>query len=143
MSKIHKGDYWKNINRSMNDFSDPLTSHILNSLNSKVQEYNSLFNTNFQVFESVRSMDRQLRLIAGGTSWANPAYSPHPQRRAIDFAELINKVWHWAENKLKKLWNWLKDNFKYWRYLRTGGSFKNVSDFPHYEIRRDLWVNWQ
>ena len=143
MSRTNPLDLWCNIYRRMDNFSDPITEEVLNSLNNKVQEYNKLFGTNFQVFESGRSIARQLHLVAGGTSWANPDRAPHPEKRAIDFAELSEGVWYWNEDKLKALWTWLRDNFDQWKRLRTGGSFKHVSDFPHYEIRRDIWLTWQ
>ena len=143
MSKIHKGDYWKNIDRSMDNFSDSKTQELLNALNNKVQEFNRLFGYNFQVFESNRSLDRQLRLIRNGRSQANPEYSPHVQKRAVDYAEFREGSWYWERDKIRKLWSWLKENFEQWPYLRTGGSFRTFLDLPHYEIKLKHWVNWQ
>jgi len=98
MNKIHKGDYWSKMNRSMN-FSDTLTAYIMNLLNSYVQQYNNIYNRNFKPFETDRPEDRQRRLVGIGRSWvANIKRAPHVEKRAIDYAEWVlrNDKWIWV-----------------------------------------------
>lgn len=139
--KIHKGDYWSNIERSVDALSDYTTRYIFTMLDEHVQIYNDKFNTSFHIFESKRKVDRQKRLVGKGKSWvANIKKAPHVQGRAVDYAEYKDKIWVWEDKELRKLHTWLKENFPLFKLLRTGGDFKNVSDLPHYEIKRKIWI---
>ncbi len=146
MSKIHKGDYWSNIYRGMN-FSDPMTAYILNLLDGYVQQYNNIHDANFKAFETDRLKDRQRRLLGFGRSWvANISRAPHVEKRATDYAEWVLRgdewIWVWEDKELRKLHTWLKENFPLFKLLRTGGDFKNVSDLPHYEVKRKIWIEY-
>jgi len=134
---------WKNIYRGFDKFSDKKTLIIFQSLWLKLQEYNMLFDTHFDYFETTRCIERQILLLKNGKSQvAHADLAPHVKGRAIDIAELVNGVWKWDNDKLRLLHDWLEENFIYFDMLRTGGNFKNFSDLPHYEILKTVWIGY-
>ena len=139
---LDKGDKWSQMYQSLYDLSDIKTISIFKEMMIVVNQFNKINSCNIQIFETRRAMKRQLRLIRIGNSQANPNYAPHPQGRAIDLVNKKGGVWLWDNILLKKLNDYLAKNFKYFYLLRTGRDFKNFVDWPHYEIKRSTWNNW-
>ena len=137
-----KGDCWNCVYRSLDDLSDRKTKVIFESLLEFVDKFNKKYHKNMKIFETRRALKRQIRLIGKGKSQVNLKFAPHVQGRAVDFAEYKNGVWTWNDKDLKNLNDYLHDNFPGWRLLRTGRDFKHFVDWPHYEIKRDIWESW-
>jgi hypothetical protein len=142
MTYLDKGDCWNCVYRDLNDLSDRKTKAVFEALLEFVDRFNKKYNKNMKPFETRRALKRQIRLIGKGKSQVNIKYAPHVQGRAIDFAEFKNNVWLWNEKDLKNLNDYLHDNFPGWKLLRTGRDFKHFVDWPHYEIKRDIWESW-
>ncbi len=138
-----RGDSWKAMRRNLNELSDIKTMSVFNNLLFYVKQFNQKENKNMQIFEAVRPIQRQKRLLGSGKSQVNLKFAPHVQRRAVDFAELKNGVWVWNSKDLERLNDYLFENFPQWDLLRTGRDFKNFVDWPHYEIKRSIWKGWQ
>ncbi len=138
-----RGDGWIVMRRNINELSDIKTMSVFNNLLFYVKQFNQKENKNMQIFEAVRPIQRQKRLLGSGKSQVNLKFAPHVQRRAVDFAELKNGVWVWNSKDLERLNDYLFENFPQWDLLRTGRDFKNFVDWPHYEIKRSIWKGWQ
>ncbi len=138
-----QGDSWKAMRRDLTELSDIKTMSVFQNLKLYVEKFNQEYFKNMQIFEVVRPIERQKRLIRSGKSQANIKLAPHFERRAVDFAELKNGVWLWNDKNLKALNDYLYENFPQWHLLRTGRNFKNFVDWPHYEIKRSIWRTWQ
>ena len=138
-----KGDRWSVMRRSISELSDIKTRSVFQNLIFYINQYNNITNKNFKIFEALRPIQRQIRLIQLGNSQANPNFAPHPQGRAIDIVEYNDGIWVWNSKNLKGLNDYLSENFPQWNLLRTGRDFTNFVDWPHYEIKRDIWESWQ
>ncbi len=139
-----QGDKWKDIERKIESLH-PACQQFFKELNQKVQAYNRTFDKNFQIFESSRAVSRQKRLVQQGVSWvANAEKAPHVQGRAVDYAEFKysekyrRKIWVWNHQDLKKLREWIEQNWEYATLLRS----KIKNDYPHYELKRFLFKKW-
>lgn len=138
-----RGDKWSAMRRELTELSDIKTMSVFQNLKVYVDKFNKKNNKNMQIFEAVRPIERQKRLLGSGKSQANIKFAPHFERRAVDFAELKNGVWLWNDKDLRALNDYLYKNFPQWNLLRTGRDFKNFVDWPHYEIKRSIWRTWQ
>ena len=139
-----KGDCWNCIYRNLSLLSKQNTRAIFFELLKSVDRFNEAYGVNVRVFETARSKERQKRLVAGGVSWvSNIETAPHVERRAIDLVVFDkNGLWVWDKKILSKLHRFLRKDFPYWSMLRTGGNFRTNKDYPHYEIKRSIWLSW-
>lgn len=139
-----RGDKWKDMYRSIDDLSDQKTKNVFKDLMKYVEKYNKKEGKNFKIFETRRPLNRQKRVIKAGYSQVVDVYrAPHVEGRAIDIVEYVNGVWIWQHVNLKKLNEYLYRNFPGFYLLRTGRDFKTFKDYPHYEIKRNIWESWQ
>lgn len=138
-----RGDKWSAMRRDLTELSDIKTMSVFQNLDFYVKKFNRKYNKNMQIFEAVRPIQRQVRIISTGNSQADIRFAPHVQRRAVDYAEYKNGVWVWNNIDLKDLNDYLFENFPQWNLLRTSRDFKHFVDWPHYEIKRSIWRTWQ
>lgn len=138
-----RGDKWSVMRRDLTELSDIKTMSVFKNMMIYVNKFNQKYNKNMQIFEAVRPIKRQKRLIGSGKSQANIKFAPHVERRAVDFAEYKDGAWLWNSKDLKALNDFLYENFPQWELIRSSRDFKTFVDWPHYEIKRSVWRNWQ
>ena len=88
-------------------------------------------NSPMQVFETLRSFERQEELVKNG--YSKTMNSKHLIGRAVDFVVFVNGDWSWDYKKYEKEYNdYGNIAIKYG--LVWGGNWLTFKDYPHAQL---------